>query len=336
MTTCMGMPAPARASFLVVRTPLCELLAIDAPVIQASIGPWTSAELSAAVCEAGGLGSLGTALRSADQVRADMARMRELTDRPFAVNHTVRPFDEAAFAAALEEPPAVVSLAIGRSAELVDRVHAAGALFMQQVHTVEQAREAADLGADVIIAQGGEAGGFGGFVSTMALVPQVVDAVSPVPVVAAGGIADGRGLAAALALGAQGVNIGTRFLACEETAIGEAWKRAIVDADSEDAVKVEFADAVFPPATPGGYATLPRTLRTSFVDEWNARPDDARREGARLGAELIAAARAGRADELVPFAGQTAGMIHDVLPAAEIVAGMVREAERALGPAAAR
>jgi nitronate monooxygenase/enoyl-[acyl-carrier protein] reductase II len=318
-----------------MHTPLCGLLGIESPVIQASIGPWTTVELSAAVSEAGGLGSLGTALRSADQVRADMARMRELTDRPFAVNHTVRPFDEAAFAAALEEPPAVVSLAIGRSAELVRRVHAAGSLFMQQVHTVDQAVEAAELGADVIIAQGGEAGGFGGFVSTMALVPQVVDAVSPIPVVAAGGIADGRGLAAAIALGAQGVNIGTRFLASQEVAIREPWKRAIVDARSEDAVKVEFADAVFPPAEPGGYATLPRTLRTPFVDEWNARPDEARREGARLGSELLEAARAGRADEMVPFTGQTAGIIDSILPAGEIVERLVREAERALGVAAA-
>jgi nitronate monooxygenase/enoyl-[acyl-carrier protein] reductase II len=316
-----------------MRTSLCGLLGIDAPVIQASIGPWTTVELSAAVSEAGGLGSLGSALRSADQVRVDMARMRELTDRPFAVNHTVRPFDEAAFAATLEEPPAVVSLAIGRSSKLVERVHAAGALFVQQVHTVEQAREAAGLGADVVIAQGGEAGGFGGFVSTMVLVPQVVDAVSPIPVVAAGGIADGRGLAAAIALGAQGVNIGTRFLASEEVAIGDAWKRAIVDAESEDAIKVEFADAVFPPAEPGGYRTQPRVLRTPFVDEWNARPDEARREGARLGVELMEAARAGRAAELVPFTGQTAGMIADVLPAAEIIERMVREAERALDSA---
>jgi len=204
---------------------------------------------------------------------------------------------------------------------------------MQQVHTAAQAEEAAGFGVDVIIAQGGEAGGFGGTVSTMALVPQVVDAVAPVPVVAAGGIADGRGLAAALTLGAQGVNIGTRFVASTEANVAEEWQDAIVHASSEDAVKVEFADEVFPPAGPGGYGTRPRALRTPFVDEWNARPEEAARAAERLGGELIDAVRAGRAHELVPFTGQTAGLIGDVLPVAEIVRRKVAEAEQALGAA---
>jgi nitronate monooxygenase/enoyl-[acyl-carrier protein] reductase II len=313
-------------------TPLCQLLGIRVPVIQGPLGgPWNQTmELAAAVCEAGGLGSIPTSLRGADRVLRDMARLRELTDRPFAVNHTRRPFSEEAFAATLREPPAVVSVALGDPGDLVKRVHEAGALYMHQVTTVEQARRAADAGADVISAQGMESGGFSGGVSALALVPQVVDAVRPIPVVASGGIADGRGLAAALVLGAQGVNIGTRFLAAAECGIPEAWKQRIVEARSEDAVKVEFADLVMPAPTAGGYPTLPRSLRTPFVDRWNSDPAAAEREAERLRGEVDAAMAGGRAHELVPLTGQSAGIITEILPAAEIVRRMVAEAEAAL------
>ena len=187
-----------------MRTAFTDLLGLDTPIVQASLGPWTSVELTAAVCEAGALGSIGTSLVAPDRLRALLAELRARTDRPFAVNHTRRPFSEDAFAIGLEFDPAVVSLAIGEPGDLPARVHDAGALFMAQVHTVEQAERAVGQGADVLIAQGGEAGGFCGEVATMVLVPQVVDAVAPVPVLAAGGIADGRGLAAALVLGAAG------------------------------------------------------------------------------------------------------------------------------------
>jgi nitronate monooxygenase/enoyl-[acyl-carrier protein] reductase II len=142
---------------------------------------------------------------------------------------------------------------------------------MIQVTTVAQAIEAAGRGADVIIAQGGEAGGYGGIVSTMALVPQVVDVVSPIPVVAAGGIFDGRGIAAAFMLGAVGVNMGTRFLASKEAPIEDAWKAAIAAAQSEDAVKVEVLNEIQPLPGTGGYGTVLRSLRTPFMDEWGSR-----------------------------------------------------------------
>jgi enoyl-[acyl-carrier protein] reductase II len=318
----------------VLRTRLCDLLGIDVPVIQASIGPWTSVELSAAVSNAGGLGSIGTSMQPVERIREHVARMRELTEAPFAVNHTVRPLSEEAFALTLELAPRVVSLALGDPGELVARAHDAGVLFMQQVHSVEQARRVAARGVDVIVAQGSEAGGFGGTVSTMALVPQVVDAVSPTPVVAAGGIADGRGVAAALALGAEGVNIGTRFLAAAETTIPDEWKQAIIAAESQDAVRVEFANDVFPSPGPEGYDTLPRVLRTPFVDEWNGRPEAVRGEAERLRDELVEALREGRAHELVPFTGQTAGMIHEILPVAEILHRLVADAEASLLTAA--
>src|ERR671929_1066649 len=142
-------------------------------------------------------------------------------------------------------------------------------------------------------------------VGALALIPQVADAVAPIPVLAAGGIADGRGLAAALVLGAQGANIGTRFLASEEASAHAAWKRAIIEAESEDVIRFEEWRELFPPAGEGAYEVVPRVIRTPFVDEWRGRRDDAGREAERLRGEVMTALRQGRAHELVPFAGQT-------------------------------
>jgi enoyl-[acyl-carrier protein] reductase II len=317
---------------VMLRTPVCDLLGIEVPIMQAAIWPATSAELVAAVSEAGGLGSVGSVFESAESVQRQITRVREMTQRPFAVNHVVPLLDEEAFEATLEAKPAVISLALGDPAELVEQAHAAGAKVIHQVHTVEQARRVAELGVDVIIAQGSEAGGQGMAlgVGAMALVPQVTDAVGPIPVLAAGGVADGRGLAAALVLGAQGANVGTRFLASHEASADEGWKRSILEAESEDVVRFETWKEIFPSAAEGAYETVPRVMRTSFVDEWQRRPEEARREAERLRGELMSVVRERRPHELVPFTGQTAGMIHDVLPAGEIVHGMVSEAEEAL------
>ena len=146
------------------------------------------------MCEARALGSVGTAVRPLGQLREQCAPLRALTDLPFAINHTARPLDEEAFAATLAFAPAVVSFHLAVPADLIARAHDAGIVWLQQVVDVHQAEEAAAAGADVIIAQGGEGGGNGGFVSTIVLVPQVVDIAGEIPVVAAGGIADGRGL----------------------------------------------------------------------------------------------------------------------------------------------
>jgi len=316
-----------------LRTPLCDVLGIDVPIICAPFGPWEQVDLAVAVCQAGGLGSLGTATRPVAALRSEWARMRDLTDRPFAVNHTMRPFDEDAFAATLAFRPAAISCHIGGSAELVRRAHDAGILWLQQVFDLDQARRAVDDGADVIIAQGGEAGGNGGSIATMVMVPAVVDLAGPVPVAAAGGIADGRGLAAALALGAQGVNLGTRFLATTEMSVGDGWKKAIVASDGLDAVKVEFADKALPPLSPGGVPAVPRALRTPFIDRWNADPVGAGTAAESLRAEVLDAVRAGRLADLLPFTGQSAALVHDILPAAELVRRIVAEASEALAAA---
>jgi enoyl-[acyl-carrier protein] reductase II len=317
-----------------LRTEFCRLFDIDAPILQAAIWPATSPELVAAVSNAGGLGSLGTIFEAADAVRTNIRRIRELTDAPFAVNHVVPQLDEEAFEATLEEQPAAVSLALGDPGALVERIHSAGLKVIHQVHTVVQAREAAERGVDLLIAQGDEAGGQGmpAGVGVMALLPQVVDAVAPLPVLAAGGVADGRGLAAALILGAAGANVGTRFLASQEAAADAEWKRRIVEIESEDAVRFEAWSSIMPPR-PGGYDVVPRVIKTDFVAEWSGRPDAARASADDLRGQILATIREGRPHELTPFAGQTAGLVRDVRPAADIVHGMVAEAESALARA---
>jgi enoyl-[acyl-carrier protein] reductase II len=242
-----------------LQTPLCTLLGIEFPIIQAGMGVFTSAELAAAVSNAGGLGSVGTFLRPVEDLPRQLARLRELTSRPFAINHLVPALDEGAFAHTLAARPPVIVLALGDPGDLVQRAHGLGSLGSPLVTTVPQACEAAARGVDVIIAQGGEAGGYGGTIATFTLLPQVVDAVRPLPVVAAGGIADGRGLAAALVLGAAGVNIGTRFLASVEAPIPLGWKHRIVEAEAQDTVKVEVWNDISPvPGSRGVWYRHPR------------------------------------------------------------------------------
>ena len=315
-----------------LQTPLCSLLGIGVPIIQGPLGgPWPpSVQLAAAASGAGALGSLPTALRTPQQVRDDIASLRDLTDRPFAVNHTMKPFVEDVFAEILRASPPVVSFALGCRADLIARAHDVGSLFVQQVHSPAQAVEAVEAGADVIVAQGGEAGGFGGACSTMVLVPQVVDAVAPVPVVAAGGIVDGRGLAAALALGAQGANVGTRFIASEEAQLGDGYKEAVLAVRSGQTVRAVFVNELVPAASEGAYTTAPRVFRNSFIDEWYGRDEDVRRNRGQLVERMRAAMADGSAHELLVITGEAAEAISEILPAADIVRRMATEAEDVL------
>lgn len=313
-----------------LHTPLCDLLGIEFPIIQAGMGIGSSGELAVAVSNAGGLGSLGCWRRPPEDLERQLSLIRERTSRPFAMNHLVPELDETAFAMTLAAKPAVISFALGDPGELVKRAHDAGSLVVHQVTTVLQARQAVERGVDVIIAQGGEAGGYGGAVAALALIPQVVDAVRPLPVVAAGGIADGRGLAAALVLGAVGINVGTRFLASEEAQISPVWKQMIVDAAAEDAVKVEVLNDIMPMPGSYGYGTVLRALRTPFIDTWQQRRDEAKRDAERLLSEVLPVLTQGRLHELFPGAGQSAGLIRDIVPAGEIVRRIVTEARQAL------
>jgi enoyl-[acyl-carrier protein] reductase II len=317
-----------------LRTRLCDVLGIDVPIILAAMGGTaSSAEFAAAASNQGALGSIGSLFRTSAAVKRDIDVVQQLTNRNYAVNHIPPTLDADAFRHTLAARPAVISFALGDPGDLARQARDAGAKVMIQVTTVAQAIEAAERGADVIIAQGGEAGGYGGSVSTMALVPQVVDAVSPIPVVAAGGIFDGRGIAAAFMLGAVGVNIGTRFLASREAPIDDAWKAAIAAAESEDAVKVDVLNDIQPLPGTGGYGTVLRSLHTPFMNEWSRKRDQASRQREQLWAEIQARGRTGRRHEVLLTAGQTAGGIKTIQPLAEILRQLIEEASAHLSRA---
>jgi nitronate monooxygenase/enoyl-[acyl-carrier protein] reductase II len=198
------------------------------------------------------------------------------------------------------------------------------------VGDLRAAELALEAGADVLVAQGWEAGGNAAWVGTMVLVPQVVDVAGDVPVLAAGGIADGRGIAAALTLGAQGVMLGTRFLASVEMAIDQSWKERIVAADATDAVKVPRSEQVMPPFTLDlpGEPPAPRALRTALTDRLEADPESVEPE--KVVPSFVAEVRANRGHDSLPFTGQSAALVHDVAPAAEIVVRLLAETDAAL------
>jgi enoyl-[acyl-carrier protein] reductase II len=316
-----------------LKTSLCDVLGIEVPIILAPMGTCTSAELAAAVSNEGGLGGIGSLFRTTAAVKRDIDMVRQLTSRHFAVNHIPQTLDAEAFRDTLAARPAVISFALGDPGDLVRQAHDVGSLVMVQVTTVAQAIQAAERSVDVIIAQGGEAGGYCGEVSTMALVPQVVDAVSPIPVVAAGGIFDGRGIAAALMLGAVGVNLGTRFIASQEAPVGDEWKQAIAGAQSEDAIKVEVLNDISPLPGTVGFQTVLRSLHTPFLDEWSSKREEARRNRDRLRGQIISTTQAGRQHECLLTAGQTAGGIKEILPIAEIMRRLIAETEAVLSRA---
>jgi len=313
-----------------LKTPLCDLFGIEVPIILAPMGTCTSAELAAAVSNAGGLGGIGTLFRATAAIKRDIDVVRTLTRRPFAINHIPQTLDAEAFAHTLQARPAVISFTLADPGDLVRQAHDVGARVMVQVTTVAQAVQAAERGADAISAQGSESGGYCGDVSTMALVPQVVDAVSPIPVVASGGIFDGRGIAAALMLGAAGVNLGTRFIASTEAPAPNEWKEAITAAQSEDAIKVEVLNDISPLPGTAGFGTVLRSLHTTFLDEWSAKREEARRERDRLRGQIVSTTQAGRQHECLLTAGQTVGGIHEILSVGEIMRRLMAETEAAL------
>jgi enoyl-[acyl-carrier protein] reductase II len=313
-----------------LKTPLCDLFGIDVPIILAPMGSCTSAELAAAVSNQGGLGGIGSLFRTTEAIKRDIEVVKSLTNRHYAINHIPQTLDTEAFRCTLAARPAVISFALGDPGDLIKQAHDVGSLVMLQVTTVAQAIQAAERGVDAIVAQGGEAGGYCGTVSTMALVPQVVDAVAPIPVVAAGGIYNGRGIAAALMLGAAGVNLGTRFIASREAPVSDLWKNAITSAHSEDAIKADVLNDIVPLPGTVGFGTVLRSLRTPFLDEWNVKREEARRDSARLRDHVVGTHRIGQQHATLLTAGQTAGGIKDILPVADIINQLVAETEAAL------
>lgn len=312
-----------------IHTRICELLGIRYPIALGGLGGGhTRPELVAAVSEAGGFGALGCFQLTADQIHDGAVAIRERTKKPFALNFLMFSFKEDCYAAALKEKPAAIALAWPRPEQdlkpYIDRAHDVGCKVTLMAGGVPEARRGVAAGADVIIAQGTEAGGHVGWMATMVLTPMVVDAVAPIPVLAAGGIADGRGLAAALALGADGVLLGTRFLASNESPLHENFKQAIVESDGHDTILTEIPDIAAGIVWPGA---MSRAKRNRFVERWAGREWALRQHQAEVLAQIRAARKAGEVNEAPLSFGQDAGLIKDILPVGEIVRRIATEAE---------
>jgi NAD(P)H-dependent flavin oxidoreductase YrpB (nitropropane dioxygenase family) len=314
-----------------LRTRLTELLGIEHPILLGGMGSATNVELVSAVSAAGGLGILGASGRAPEEIRQSAEAIRARTPSPFGLNLLLFMVGERippqAVDAVLESGCRVFSTAWGDPAPYVERAHAAGKIVMHMVSTAEQARAAVAAGVDAIVAQGTEGGGHVGHVSTMALVPAVLDVAEGRPVVAAGGIADGRGLAAALAMGADGVLMGTRFLATPEAPIPSSYKQAVVDASGADTVFSLLPDLAPEVKWPGAWT---RAIRNRIVDEWLGREEELRSRGAEVGAQVAAARAADDREGMWLMAGQSSGLVRELEPAGEIVRRVSAEAEALL------
>ena len=312
-------------------TRLCDLFGIAYPVVNAPMGGGATADLAAAVSAAGGLGLIGgTSAGGAEWLRGQIRAVRERTDRPFGVGFiSSYPGLEELVRVALEERVAAVSHSFADPTPYVEAAHAAGVKVLAQVQTVAQAVTATRAGVDVIAAQGTEAGGHTGSRSaTLPLVPAVIDAVGDIPVVAAGGIADGRGLAAVLMLGAAGVWIGTRFVASREWG-GSAWAReSVVATGTDDTVLTRAYDLATQAPFPADITH--RVLRNEFTDAWHGRDAEVIARRAELQEQLQVAEATGDTRIAGVSAGNAAGLVHAVEPAGEILRRIVADAERIL------
>lgn len=321
-------------------TAFCRLVGIQVPIVQAPIGGLATPELAAAVSEAGGLGMLALTWSEPDQIDAALARMRELTEKPFGVNLILQWPQEARLRQCLEAGVKVVSFFWGDPSSLVPIAHAGGAVVLHTVGSAPEARDVVEAGVDAVVAQGWEAGGHvWGQVATLPLIPRVVDAVAPTPVVAAGGIGDGRGLAAVLALGASAGWLGTRFVMTTEAAAHPRYRELLAAATETSTVYSSLYDVGWPDAPH-------RTLRNSTFERWvdAGRPRSGERPGegdvvARTadGSEVVRYASSSPRVELEGdieatsmWAGQSAGLIETVKPAGDVVRELAEEAAHAL------
>jgi NAD(P)H-dependent flavin oxidoreductase YrpB (nitropropane dioxygenase family) len=314
-----------------IRTPVCELLGIEHPIALGGMGSIYSPALVAAVSAAGGLGAMGCHQANSDQIGAGTAGIRERTNKPFALNFLLFDIKKDCYASALALHPPVVALAWPRPEQDIEAyiklAHDAGSKVTFMAGGVPEAARAAECGADVIIAQGTEGGGHVGWQATLPLVPMVVDAVRPVPVLAAGGIADGRGLAAALALGADGVLLGTRFLATQESPLHPNFKQAIVDSDGHDTLLTEIPDIASGKVWPGA---MSRSRRNRFIERWAGREWTLRQQQHQALESIRRARQIGDIEEAPLSMGQDAGLIHDIPAAKEVVERIARDAETIL------
>lgn len=324
-----------------MKTAICDLFDIEIPIVLAPMGVAVRPKLVAAVCNAGGLGTIPLWRADIETLRREIRELKSLTNKPFAVNLNLDFPQEERLEACLQERVPMISFFWGDPGGLVSRAKSGGAIVMQTVGSAKEALSAVHYGVDVVVAQGWEAGGHvWGTVATMALIPAVVDAIAPVPVIAAGGIADGRGMAAALALGASGVWIGTRFLASSEANIHPLYRDRLFKASESDTVHLESLFDLNWPDAPH------RVLRNKTVTNWEAagRPGTGRRPGE---GEIVANSESlgeilryrsytpgtdveGDIEALSMWAGQGVALVKKLQPAAEIVREIHTEASAIL------
>lgn len=305
-----------------IRTPLCDLLDIEHPIIQGGMAWAATAELAAAVSNAGGLGVVGAGDQPPNAVRQELRLARELTDRPIGANVPLfAPGVEDRLQVFIDEGVSVVTVGGGNAGPFLRPLQRAGIRVIPVVASVALARRMARQGVDALIAEGMESGGHIGDVATLPLVPQVVDAVD-IPVIAAGGIADGRGLAAALALGAAGIQMGTRFICTTECGAHENYKHRIVKAHDRATI-----------VTGGSFGHPVRSVRGPFV----RRLEELERQGispeefVAYGAGTLRSAIVdGDVDRGSVMAGQSAGLVTDILPVKDLIEQIVAEAEAAI------
>ncbi|MCI1982247.1 MAG: enoyl-[acyl-carrier-protein] reductase FabK [Oscillospiraceae bacterium] len=306
-----------------IKTPICELLQIEYPILQGGMAWVSDASLASAVSNAGGLGIIAGMNSNGEQLRAEIRKCREKTSKPFGVNvMLMSPYAEEVARVVAEEHVPVVTAGAGNPGKFMPAWLEAGIKVVPVVASIGFARLAEKRGACAVIAEGAESGGHIGKLHTMALVPQVCDAVK-IPVIAAGGIGDGRGIAAAMMLGAQGVQVGTRFLVARECTISPVYKEKVLKAKELDTIVTgeRLGDSV-------------RSLKTSFSREFQKKERDlnvTREELEKFGAgALRRAAREGDAENGCFLAGEIAGLVKKEQTAQEIIEEMFGEAEQIL------
>ena len=313
---------------MTLHTPLCDLLGVKHPIMLAGMGGVSYAELAAAVTNAGGYGVLGMAGRSPDFIRQEMRKVKALTKGPFGVDLLAASPESltASVEIIIEEGASSFVAGLGIPMPIMERLKKAGLKVMVVCGAVKHAVKAEQAGCDAVICQGGEGGGHTGLVGTLPLVAQAVEAVK-IPVVGAGGLYDGRGMAAMLALGATGVWMGTRFIASKEAHAGALYQETILEATDEDTIRTR------------SYSGKPmRVKKNPYVDDWEKRPQDIQAfpMQAMISSQAgVMGGIGGQIEGLDPdkscFAmGQSAGGVRDVPSAGEIVARLVREAETAM------
>lgn len=315
-----------------IETALTRLLGIQHPILLAPMGSAAGGKLAAAVTNAGGLGMLGSGYADETAIR------RELTEAGNArvgIGFILWALDKnpGALDVALDARPAAVMLSFGDPTPYTQRIKAVGSRIICQVQTLEQAKQAADSGADVIIAQGRDAGGHSGMTrGTIGLVPAVVDAVGAIPVVAAGGIADGRGLAAALALGASGVSMGTRFTATVESLWDQAMKDKAVASGGDQTAQTRVFDIVRGAAWPAIYPG--RALRNDFFAQWHGK-EEALQAGQQQAEAGYLASAATDFSQRVVWAGEGVDLVGDIPTARAVIERVVEEAAEVMQSRAA-